>query len=168
MKLDDFLAQIGQAGLTAARQARFAAAATLESELEPHPDRPGEFRFVRIPVRLPGPTLGEDNGPLVMLPRWGLLTGGNLDLGDMTATVEANIDISDDASAPTNGDGPAAKCLSLEMKKGMFKRSAEVKVEMKFQMGGSPEALEVLRYELVKRLNEQLAMVPPEPPDAAE
>ena len=166
MRLDDFLAQIGQAGMTAAREARLAAAHTLESELEPHPDRPGEFRFRRIPVRLPGPTLGEDNGPLVMLPKWGLLTGGNLDLGEMVATVEANIDISDDA--PATGDVPASKCLSLEMKKGMFKRSAEVSVKMKFQMGGSPEALEVLRYELVKRLNEQLALPNPEPPDTAD
>ena len=95
MKLSDFLAQLGLAGYHAAHQARQAAARTLEANIEDHPENEGEKRLKRIRLRLPGPTLSEDKGPLIEVPRWAIQTGGNLDLGKMIAKVEADINLAE-------------------------------------------------------------------------
>ena len=154
MRLADFLTQIAAAAQIAGREARRTAQRSLQDAVEAHPKNAKEMRFRRIAVRLPGPTLAEDNGPLLQIPAYGLLTGGNLDLGKMTAEVEAEINLT--GAEATNGEAQPAEVLSLEMRKGMFKRSASVKITMEFEMGDAPEIAEVVRDRLTQQLNEAL------------
>ena len=162
MKLADFLTQIAGAAQVAGREARKTAQRSLEDALEPHPDNDGEYRLRRIMVRMPGPTLDRDEGHLLAIPHYALLTGGNADLEYVRAEVEAEIDPDSLAGGPEGAldDAAVANVLGLEMRRGLFRKSANVKIEMQFKIGDSPEIAEAMRDRLARLLHETLKQEP--------
>ena len=126
MKFADLLAEIGKAGYQAALVARKSSEMTLRDALQVCLDDPPdgirtdeyvEYVFRRIMIRMPGPTLGEDKGDLVSIPLWGMLTGGNLDLDELKATIETEVDLSS-MDTPSSKDAVPASDLKLELRRG--------------------------------------------------
>ena len=169
MRFSDLLSQIGQAGFEAALTARKASQMTLRDALEVNMgDSPNgeatsgdnvEYKFKRIFIRMPGPTLGEDKGQLISIPLWAMLTGGNLDLDELRATIEAEVDLSSMDKVNSNDPVPASD-LKLELRKGLTKRNSAVKIEMTFKLAEPPELAEQLRDKLVAEFKEALKDVP--------
>lgn len=159
MKLSDFLSSIGEAGYEAAKVARKSAEKTLFDSLKVNPDNPSEMVFKRINVRLPGPTLENDDGILISIPRYGMLTGGNLDLDVLKVSLEADIDDSE-LPEPKKDSKVPANDINLSLRKNPFGRASGVKVEMEFRMSEPPEFAEQLRDKLTTKLKEQLNTLP--------
>lgn len=176
MRFADLLAEIGRAGFEAALMARKSSEMALRDALKVNLDDPPEgiitdeyveYAFRRIMLRMPGPTLAEDKGDLLSIPLWGMLTGGNLDLDTLKATIEADVDLGSMAS-PKGEDTVPANSLKLEMRRGLTKKSSAVKIEMEFKMGDPPEIVEQLRDKLVVAFKDALKEIPIAPVSGAQ
>ena len=95
----------------------------------------------------------------------GLLTGGNLDLDELKATIEAEVDLS--SVGPSSGKNAAvpANDFKLELRRGLTKKTSAVKIEMTFKMGEPPEIAEQLRDKLVVAFKDALKEIPIAPVD---
>lgn len=153
MKLDLFLAALGNTGVHAAEQARRGAEHMLKSLLE-WDDETGEFRFKRIPVRMPGPTLDRDEGRLLQLPAWGLITGGNPDMSRMVCKLSTPIEL--DSGVPKSDTTPSVGDVNMKVRGGGRKGAQlNVDIEVEFKMGEPPEMLERLRNKLTQALADE-------------
>ena len=170
MKFADLLTEIGRAGYEAALVARKSSENTLRNAIEPNmadppdgqrsDDEYTEYRFKRVMIRMPGPTLDKDEGQLVSIPLWAMLTGGNLDLDEIKTIIETEIDLSSlGNSTDKNAPVPASE-LKLELRRGLTKKSSSVKIEMLFKMGEPPEIAEQLRDKMVVAFKEAVQEIP--------
>ena len=89
-----------------------------------------------------------------------MLTGGNLDLGKLKSTIEADVDLSSVPDSDDDEQVPESNILRFEVRRDQTKRAATVALELEFNMGAPPEIVERLRDKLVEEFKEALKEVP--------
>ena len=176
MTLHELLAEIGRAGIAASQACRDGVRQRLDSMFEP-PDKDGE----RVPKTVPLNISGRH----VDVPLVSLSPASTLDMESLCVEFEAEVslpatDKPDKPKKTDDGDGapnarsyggtlPAMRLtadkpddqipeavLSLDMKRGLIKRSTRFKVTASFKMGPSAEVVEAVRDQMAEQVRQQL------------
>ena len=174
MTLHELLAEIGRAGIAASQACRDGVRQRLDSMFEA-PDKDGE----RVPKTVPLNISGRH----VDVPLVSLSPASTLDMESLCVEFEAEVslpatDKPDKPKKADDGDGapnaraygsslPAMRLtadddripdavLSLDMKRGLMKRSTRFKVTASFAMQPSAEVVEAVRDQMAEQVRQQL------------
>ena len=132
LTLEQFLAEIGRAGVTASREAAEHAQASFRGYF----DADGKPLTVKLQI----------NGAAVEVPVVCLMPATAMTLKKIRVKFESEVDLSQ--VKPAKGEAEGNPHIGLRLTRGLFKRGTSVEVDALFRQTQEPEAVEKIRDRL--------------------
>jgi len=143
ISLEEFLGQIGQAGVHAAHQCSESATQRIQQYCEVDEDGVLTPKMLQLMI----------NDRVVEVPLLTLVPVGSLRMRDLTVELDSTLDLRALAGLSEDGKTPP---VSLSLKRNLLGRTADVKVRAQFRLGDPLESIEALRDSMVMALKKML------------
>lgn len=155
VSLEEFLAQIGQAGVHAAHHVSEYATDRIRQYCDVDDDGVMTPKTVKLTV----------NKRIVEVPLITLVPVGSLRMRDLVVEMDSTLDLRNLTGEKQSQEGGAEGVppMSLSLKRDFLGRSAEVKVRAHFKLGEPLESVETIRDSMVMALKKMI-----EEPQAAK
>lgn len=143
ISLEEFLAQIGQAGVHAAHQCSESATQRIQQYCDVDENGVLTPKMLQLVI----------NDRVVEVPLLTLVPVGSLRMRDLTVELDSTLDLRALAGLSEDGKVPP---VSLSLKRNLLGRTADVKVRAQFRLGDPLESVETLRDSMVMALKKML------------
>ena len=143
ISLEEFLAQIGQAGVHAAHQCSERATQRIQQYCDVDENGVLTPKMLQLVI----------NDRVVEVPLLTLVPVGSLRMRDLTVELDSTLDLRALAGLSEDGKVPP---VSLSLKRNLLGRTADVKVRAQFRLGDPLESVETLRDSMVMALKKML------------